>query len=84
MHRQVSLIKLSSRFVTTIYSKQICNFRYQRPSLAKWYLGKKKNAAIQKYLKDGEVSMTKLIDAINLSKNKYFKSLDDKPNNPGY
>ena len=52
--------------------------------MAKWYLGKKKNAAIQKYLKDGEVSMAKLIDAINLSKNKYFKSLDDKPNNPGY
>lgn len=52
--------------------------------MAKWYLGKKKNAAIQKYLKDGKVSMAKLTDAINLSKNKYFKSLDNKPNKPGY
>ena len=52
---------------------------------------KKKNAAIQKYLKDGktkvnytnlQTSKAELTDAINLSKNKCFKRLGDNFNNP--
>ena len=52
---------------------------------------KRKNAIFQKYLKYGktnanytnlQASKSELTDAINLSKIKYFKRLDEKLNNP--
>lgn len=52
---------------------------------------KRKNAIFQKYLKYGktnanytnlQASKSELTDAINVSKIKYFKRLDDKLNNP--
>ena len=52
---------------------------------------KKKNVAFKKYLKDGKASVNyinlqtskaELTNAINLSKNRYFKRLGDKLNNP--
>lgn len=54
---------------------------------------KRKNAIFQKYLKYGktnanytnlQASKSELTDAINVSKIKYFKRLDDKLNKPCY